>query len=544
MGNRFADSDVLRLSASHEDQDKTLKKIILIGLAIILSSCFDQPVDGEPPPRGDLPIEPRFEGLAEQIEAERVATGTPGVAALVIEGDEVVFAHGFGSRHPTSDEYEPVTAATLFRIGSVTKMLTATAFLQLVASGDITVEAPVTDVIPEFAGLTPEGTPDMTMEHLLTHSSGVADYLEIDAPPGEQTDAALDSVLIGRLAQDGYLMSPPGRMWNYANPNYYILGLMVERIVGQPYVQVMEERVFGPLGMERTWFRPEEVMADGDFAWGKSAYTPSGVVAPDGYENPWGRPAGYAFSSVWDLSEFVLFLMRGRDDVLPSELREGMQQPRRNTEMFYDLEHYGYGLLVSDGVATGSGYYETRVVSHGGDIPGFAASVYMHPESGLAFITLANADGAHFNASAAFVFENFATFPEPVEPPAPDTSPEHLASLAGTFHDPFNVGEILVEASESGLTVEFPELDAAGIPYESQLQQVSDRTFVLGIQGTSIAATFILDDNGNVEYLRTRAFVGRVAENASAARMRVDGEALSWRLRTLPPRSLSPVPAR
>jgi hypothetical protein len=212
--------------------------------------------------------------------------------------------------------------------------------------------------------------------------------------------------------------------------------------------------------------------------------------------------------------------------------------------MFYDLEHYGYGLLVSDGVATGSGYYETRVVSHGGDIPGFAASVYMHPESGLAFITLANADGAHFNASAAFVFENFATFPESVEPPAPDARPEHLASLAGTFHDPFNVGEIVVEASESGLTVEMPDLDAAGISYEPQLQQVSDRTFVLGIQGTSIAATFILDDNENVEYFRTRAFVGRVAENASAKRVRVDGEALLWRLRTLPPRSLSPVPAR
>ena len=527
-----------------KEQDKTLKNTILFGLSIILSSCSDQPVDDEPPPRGDLPIETRFEGLAEQIEAERVATGTPGVAALVIEGAEVVFAHGFGSRHPTSDEYEPVTAATLFRIGSVTKMLTATAFLQLVASGDITVEAPVTDVIPELVGLTPEGTPDMTMEHLLTHGSGVVDYLEIDAPPGEQTDAALDSVLTGRLAQDGYLMSPPGRMWNYSNPNYYILGLVAERIVGQPYVQIMEERVFRPLGMERTLFRPEEVMADGDFAWGKSAYTSSGVVAPDGYENPWGRPAGYAFSSVWDLSEFVLFLMRGRDDVLPSDLRAGMQQPRRNTEMFYDLEHYGYGLLVSDGVATGSGYYETRVVSHGGDIPGFAASVYMHPESSLAFITLANADGAHFNASAAFVFENFATFPKPVEPPAPDASPEHLASLAGTFHDPFNVGEIVMEASESGLTVEFPDLDAAGIPYEPQLQQVSDQTFVLGVQGTSIAATFILDENGNVEYLRTRAFVGRVAENASATRVRVDGEALLWRLRTLPPRSLSPVPAR
>lgn len=520
-----------------------MKNIVLIGSVIILSSCFDPPVDGGPPPRGDLPIEPRFDGLAETIEAERVATGTPGVAALVIEGNEVVFAHGFGSRHPTSDEHEPVTAATLFRIGSVTKMLTAVAFLQLVASGDIAVEAPVTDVIPELAGLVPEGMPEISMEHLLTHGSGVVDYLEIDAPPGEQTDAALDEVLTGRLAQDGYLMSPPGRMWNYANPNYYVLGLVIERLAGQPYTRVMEERVLGPLGMERTLFRPEEVMDDGDFAWGKSTYAPSGVVAPDSYENPWARPAGYAFSSVWDLSELVLFLMHGRDEILPSDLREAMQQPQRNTEMFYDLEHYGYGLMVTDGVSTGSGYYKTRIVSHGGDIPGFAASVYMHPASGLAFITLANADGAHFNASAAFVFENFATFSEPVEPPVPDASPEHLARLAGTFHDPFNVGEIVVEASESGLTVALPDLDAAGIAYEPELQQVSDQTFVLRIQGAPIAATFILDDDGNAEYFRTRAFVGRVTENAPATRVRVAGEALSRRLRALSPHPLSPVPA-
>lgn len=90
----------------------------------------------------------------------------------------------------------------------------------------------------------------------------------------------------------------------------------------------MRERVFAPLGMTRTFFRPSEVEADGDFAWGKSSYDPSGVIAPDTYENPWARPAGYAFSSVRDLADFARFLLQGQDDVLGSAQRQAMMSPR------------------------------------------------------------------------------------------------------------------------------------------------------------------------------------------------------------------------
>jgi CubicO group peptidase (beta-lactamase class C family) len=460
-------------------------------------------------PEGDLPIGPAFEALAAQIESERVAADAPGVAALLIDDGEVVFAHGFGTKQPSGGD--PVTASTLFRIGSVTKMLTAAAILQHEASGDVALDDPITAIIPELTLADPEWAPTIRIEHLLTHSSGIVDYLEIDAAAAERTDQALDEVLTGRLGQVGYLMAPSGRMWNYSNPNFYVLGLALERLSNQLYVDAMTERLLVPLGMTRTLFRPEEVLADGDYASGRSEYENDGVIDPDSYENPWARPAGYAFSSVWDLSRFAMMLIHGNDDILPASQREAMSSPQIDTEIF-DSGHYGYGLFVDDALGTSEGYFETRIISHGGDIPGFAASFYIHADSGLAFITLASADGAHFNETAAYVMDHFADLPAAIDPPEIDTSAEHLAGFVGEFVDPFNAGRVVIEAGDSGLTISMPDVDEAGIPYQSDLPQVSERSFVLTIQGIPLLATFILDQDGNVEYFRTRAFVAQVSE--------------------------------
>jgi CubicO group peptidase (beta-lactamase class C family) len=93
-------------------------------------------------PEGDLPIEPRFQALADRIDAERVELGAPGVAVLVMENGTITFAHGFGLKNP--DAPDEVDAGTLFRIGSVTKVLTATALLEFVASGQVGLDDPVT----------------------------------------------------------------------------------------------------------------------------------------------------------------------------------------------------------------------------------------------------------------------------------------------------------------------------------------------------------------------------------------------------------------
>src|SRR5262245_6734647 len=123
--------------------------------------------------------DPRFDALVQAIEAERAALGAPGVAVAVIEDGKVTFARGFGSKDPESDV--PVEATTLFRIGSVNKMLTAAAMLHDVETGDVDLDAPITTYLPDFQ-LTQDATwaPSIHARELLTHSSGLYDYLLVE----------------------------------------------------------------------------------------------------------------------------------------------------------------------------------------------------------------------------------------------------------------------------------------------------------------------------------------------------------------------------
>jgi CubicO group peptidase (beta-lactamase class C family) len=499
--------------------------------------------DAAPGGDGDLPILDRFVPLAEALEAERQALGAPGVAALVIEDGVVTFAHGFGKKGVDSDE--PVTSSTLFRIGSVTKMLTAAVLLQSVAAGEIALDDPITRVLPEFS-LAGDASwaPSIQVEHLLTHSSGLLDYAELDAAADLQDDGALDRFLTQDLPQGfeeiTYLMAPSGRMFNYSNPNFYLAGLLAERLGGQSYRDAMRERLFSPLGMDRTFFLSDEVLADGDFASGAIA-GPGGqqtAVAPDAYDNPWGRPAGYAFSSVHDLARFVGFLQEGDDAVLPADQRLAMQSPQIDTEELLDLIHYGYGLQIQEGFLLADGFYPVRLVAHGGDITGFAADLVSVPESRFAFIVLANGNGAHFRDSVEVALDIAADLPAPIDPPDLGIDPASFARYAGTYQEDFGIaGTLIIEASDTGVTISMPMLDEAGISYQAELEPVSPGNFIMRGSDFALPITFILsDDSGDAEYLRTRFFVAhREAPGDERRTHRSDASRLLRQLRHATP---------
>jgi CubicO group peptidase (beta-lactamase class C family) len=501
---------------------------IIVALAGVcaLAACSDE---SEPPRDGDLPIEPRFEALADMIESERVAGDVPGVAVLVMERGEVTFAHGFGVRD--FDATQPVDAGTLFRIGSVTKVLTATALLQQVVAGNVRLDDPVTAALPDFAVVAPAGgAATIRVGDLLRHTSALADYLVID---DRHDDAALDEYVTGPYTQQAYLMAPPGVMWNYSNPNFYLAGLIAERAAGVGYRELMRERVFEPLGMTRTLFLPEEVVADGNYAVGDSAS--EGLVVPESYDNAWGRPAGYAFSSVHDLARFVTFLRGGDAAVLPDDVRLAMQTVQIDMKVAASHVGYGYGLFVRDGFALDGGWHDTVLVDHGGDIPGFAASMYYVPATGFAFISLASADGAHFTTSAAFALMTYAELPAPGALPADLTiDPATFPSLAGSYLDEYNAGRVEIAVDGGEVRISMPDVDAAGISYDPVLAPIRPDNFVLTVQGNALPATFVRDENGVPRYFRTRPFVatrGAAAAPAGAAVNRVNAEALRRSLR-------------
>lgn len=463
----------------------------------------------------DATTDPRFEALAAAVEAERELLGAPGVAVAVVEGGEVTYAAGFGTRDPGGGE--AVEPTTLFRIGSVNKMLTAAAVLQLVEAGAVGLDDAVPDHVPGYDyALNPGYAQQMTVRDTLTHTCGMYDYLEIDS---DRDDAALGEAMTGWFVDGIWVMSPPGRMWNYSNPNFYTAGLIVELLSGRWYRERMDEAVFTPLGMDRTFFLPEEVLADGDYAtaltydW-TGTTSDSRMAYPDSYDNAWGRPAGYAWSSVLDLARFATFLIHGDEAVLGDALREEMQSPQVNTEVLGDIDHYGYGLVHDRGFWLGASYYDTPLVSHDGAIPGFAASVYMLPELDFAMAVLANADGAYLANSVGVAFDTLAQLPAPAEEPDLTVDPSTFPGLAGTYLDPWNVGELEISVGEGGaLVVDAPLLDTYGVSYSPTLSAYTPDNFLWTITGVPQLITFIRDGEGEPEYIRARfAVAGRVHE--------------------------------
>lgn len=184
------------------------------------AECYDEPHDQ------------RILSLRCGPLRDRRATRRAAIA--VVEDGEITFARGFGSKHPTM--MDPVRATTLFRIGSVTKVLTAAVLLQQVAEGRVSLDDPITTPLPTFAfDDDPSWAPSILIRHLLTHASGVVDYGTAEVPPDQQADGALETFLLGEFGRIAYLMAPSGRMWNYSNPNFCLAGLVAQQVSGTSY---------------------------------------------------------------------------------------------------------------------------------------------------------------------------------------------------------------------------------------------------------------------------------------------------------------------
>lgn len=460
--------------------------------------------------------DPRFDDLAAQVEAERVQSNVPGVSVALLQDGQVVWAEGFGSR--LADGNKPADSRTLYRIGSCNKMLTATALLRRVDDGTVSLDDPVTAYAPAFHfDANAAWASSITVRNLLTHTSGMYDYLTIDGPTD---DAQLAGFLTGTGPNDFgsfmFLMAPAGRFWNYSNPNFYVAGLVDEEATpgSDYYRRLLHDEVLAPLGMNRTVFLAGEVLADGDYATGRTYDWQNGtsattIAAPDSYDNAWARPAGYAWSSVLDMAKFAQFLLDGNTAVLSDPLRAEMQSQVVSTQEFLDYDGYGYGLGVGNGFQLGpSTWYDMKIVDHDGAIPGFSAAMYVLPDTRFAFITLANTDGAYFPQSVVKALQDFGGLPAPVAPPDPQVNPADFPAFAGTYQDDYNVGTIAIAVTNGTVSISMPTLDSMSIPYDTTLTPFTKDNFILGIQGTQVLATFILDTAGNPEYFRTRFAVG------------------------------------
>jgi CubicO group peptidase (beta-lactamase class C family) len=173
------------------------------------------------------------------VEREMREEKVPGVAIAVLRKGEIVVAKGYGSADVENDV--PVTTQTIFQSGSVGKMFTAAAVMTQIEKGRMGLEDPVSKYLPD----APASWRTMTIHHLLTHTSGVANYGRDFDYRRDYSDDELVKVAYG-LPLD----FAPGARWNYSNTGYALLGILVKKATGKSYLEVLDTEVFKPLGMK------------------------------------------------------------------------------------------------------------------------------------------------------------------------------------------------------------------------------------------------------------------------------------------------------
>lgn len=441
------------------------------------------------------------------VEAAMERVGTPGVAVAVVVDGELVYQQGYGVKKRGLGD--PVTPQTVFRIGSVTKMMTAAAVMQQVEAGRVDLSDPVTRLIPDFEIASPWRGDQITVHHLLTHTSGFPDrFFFIDGDTGDE--ALSDWVESQDTAP---LHVAPGAFWNYSNPNFMIAGLVAERASAKPYRLYMEENVWAPAGMTSTTLDPAEVMAWDDWAWGHYTDPNSGfefTYDPDDYDNGAAAPAGYAFSTAGDLVHWANLLMDGGHGVISPESAASMQAHHVSID-FGPGQYYGLGVFSET-------FNGVEIKHHGGNIPGWGTALIWAPERRFAVAVLANT----FEAlpDAALCITDAVLSLDDQEPLDDTTDPSTWGHFAGRF----DMVDVTGRRWTAEVTWSGSSLDLNLIPLwspedatTSSLLQVFSRTFVTDLDGDEVPETdftFIGAQGAPdpVIWLRNRTMVGLVAK--------------------------------
>lgn len=318
--------------------------------------------------------------LQSVIDEMRASQAVPGISAVVVRRDEVLFAGASGVADLESSK--PLTADSVFYAGSLSKLLTASLVLQLVEDKALALD----DSVPGIGGASQR----VTVAHLLTHSSG----LQREGNFGYWFSADFpDETMLADYLASTELRAAPGESLHYSNIGYAALGLVVERATNQTFTDALRERVLEPLQMTASGAR-------GPAPCVTSGYTPPGRIIPSP-DRPFagvGRkigsrhvrmyhdaramsPAFGAYTSANDLGRFARFLLgSGGDEILSPAMRNRMREKQAS----------GWGLGIRVEILDGR-----TVARHGGWFAAHRSHLLLDIDNGLGVVVMTNSDNAN-----------------------------------------------------------------------------------------------------------------------------------------------------
>jgi D-alanyl-D-alanine-carboxypeptidase/D-alanyl-D-alanine-endopeptidase len=364
---------------------RTLPVALVLVLVLLLVL---QPTHGAAAP----PPPPTFEQWASR-EVRRM--GHPGMALAVVVGDAVVFAHGYGTKNKWRND--PVTPDTVFRIASITKVLSGLALLQLRDAGKLSLDDTLASRLPEAEVLPAD--PPILLRHLVTHTSGL--------PRAVKGSDATEADMLAKLARV-HLESPPGTKTSYSNFAMGLVGPLVSRASGEPYREYLRAHVFEPLEMTGVAWEAKDVDPK-LLATGHQRKKRKEGETEDPPDDPppwpklevsrfeWRMGAAEAFgglyASVLDMAKLARFeLSAWRTGVDPesavlsrASLRESQTLALRVPG---DGPRYGVNWVLDEDATYGT------LVFHTGATDEYSGSLQLLPSRGVAVVLLSNAADA------------------------------------------------------------------------------------------------------------------------------------------------------
>jgi CubicO group peptidase (beta-lactamase class C family) len=318
------------------------------------------------------------------VEAARTRYDIPGAAVVLVRGNRIVFAQGFGVRKLGGTE--PVTPDTVFAVGSTTKAMSSLLVASLVDEGLLEWDQPVRDVWPDFTLSDPSRTAQLQLRHMLSMGSGLPRRDLVWSGTGLTAEELMES--LADLPVYGDL----GQWYDYNNQVFatgaYVAILAAGGKYGHlraAYVDQLRSRVFEPIGMSTATFSVEQLLANPNHATPHD-YNLYGEVSPTAFHTDESvTPAGGASANALDLAKFLMTQMNG--GLSPEGRRvvsaENLAETHRPQTRITDELSYGMGWYIED-------YRGVELLWHDGNVFGFKASLAMIPAADLGLVVLSN----------------------------------------------------------------------------------------------------------------------------------------------------------
>lgn len=361
---------------------------LLLFAAFIMTACNQNP---------DKAAVNQIDSLCTQIFPQ----GEPGAAVLVLKGDNIIFDKGYGIAD--IDTKIPIDGNTFFNIASVSKQFTATAAMQLIEQGKMSLEDSVKMYFPDYKA---DFYNKIKVKHLLSHSSGIPDAR--DRSDRNKNIFATEEIAMSYLPNLDYLNFEPGTNYEYMNPTFLMVASIVEKVSGKPFAEYVKENIFTPAGMTQTlYFEPDAVipnMAHGyeyedvtDMPEERTASEEAKDASKQWYEYDYGEETFFAtkadggiYTSTHEFAKWEKALRN--NSVISEQSRIDAQSPHTTISgsTFSDYQNrpntaYGYGWFIEPKTET-----SPLKIYHTGDNGGFKILAARYPEQNILVLVFAN----------------------------------------------------------------------------------------------------------------------------------------------------------